>query len=74
VTCVGNNLQAGRDDGGIGKFSPSYGILYKGLQNCVITNNVLHDGALRLLLLDLGEHGEGVAVRDNPGRIFEEKH
>jgi len=74
ITCVGNNLQAGRDDGGGGKFSPSYGILYKGLQNCVITNNVLHDGALRLLLLDLGEHGEGVAVRDNPGRLFEEKH
>jgi hypothetical protein len=74
VTCLGNNLQAGRDDGGTGKFSPSYGIVYKGLQNCVISNNVLHDGALRQLLLDLGEHGEGVIVRDNPGRIFEDKH
>jgi hypothetical protein len=73
ITCVGNNLQAGRDDGGTGKFSPSYGIVYKGLQNCVISNNVLHDGALRQLLLDLGEHGDGVLVRDNPGRLFKEK-
>jgi hypothetical protein len=74
VACIGNNLQAGRDDGGAGQFSPSYGIVYKGLQNCVISNNVLHDGALRQLFLDLGEHGEGVVVRDNPGSIFKERH
>lgn len=70
VTCVGNTLQAGRDDNGAGKFSPSYGIVYKGLQDCVISNNVLYDGALRQLLVDQGEQGEGVIVRDNPGRIF----
>ncbi|MGO8718413.1 MAG: right-handed parallel beta-helix repeat-containing protein [Acidobacteriaceae bacterium] len=71
VTCVGNTLQSGRDDGGAGKFSPSYGIVYKGLQDCVISNNVLHDGALRQLLVDQGEQGEGVIVRDNPGRLFQ---
>lgn len=38
--------------------------------NCVITNNVLHDGALRQLFLDLGGHHDGVIVRDNPGRLF----
>ncbi len=71
VTCVGNNLNAGRDDGGAGKWSPAYGIVYKGLENCVVSNNVLHDGALRQLLLDLGDHGEGVIVKDNPGRLFQ---
>jgi hypothetical protein len=70
VTCVGNSLQSGRDDGGGGPLSPSYGIVYKGLQNCVIRDNVLHDGALRQLLLDLGEQGEGVVVGDNPGRLL----
>jgi hypothetical protein len=70
---IGNNLQAGRDDGGAGKFSPSYGIVYKALHNCVISNNVLHNGALRQLFLDQGEHGEGVVVRDNPGCLFEVK-
>jgi hypothetical protein len=73
VTLIGNNLQSGRDDGGAGKYSPSYGIVYKGLRNCVISNNVLHNGALRQLLLDQGEHGEGVLVKDNPGCLFEIK-
>jgi hypothetical protein len=71
VTCIGNTLQSGRDDDGAGKFSPSYGIVYKDLQDCVISNNVLHDGALRELLVDQGGQGEGVIIRDNPGRTFD---
>jgi len=74
VTLTGNNLQAGRDDGNAGVWSPAYGIVYKGLENCVLSNNVLHDGALRQLLLDLGGNGDGLVVRDNPGRLFVEKH
>jgi hypothetical protein len=70
VTCVGNSIVSGRDDGNTGTFSPSYGIVYQGLRNCVIRDNVLHDGALRQLLLDLGGHAEGVVVGDNPGRLF----
>jgi hypothetical protein len=73
VTCVGNVLQSGRDDGNAGIYSPSYGIVYKGLENCVVRNNVLHDGALRQLILDLGEQKEGVLVSDNPGRLFRAK-
>ena len=69
VTCTGNSFVAGRDDGDKGVFSPSYGIVYQGLENCVITNNVLHDGALRQLLFELGGHDESVMVRDNPGRV-----
>jgi len=73
VTCIGNNFDAGRDDGGQGTYTPSYGIVYKGLENCVITNNVLHLGALRQLLLDLGGHGEGAIIRDNPGSLYQPK-
>ena len=73
VTCVGNNIQAGRDDGGTGTYSPSYGIVYQGLENCVIRDNVLHNGALRELMLDLGGHGEGLAVGENPGRTLKVK-
>lgn len=72
VTCVGNNLNAGRDDGGKGQWSPTYGIVYQGLEDCVVANNVLLDGALRQLMLDLGGHGDGVIVKDNPGRLFRE--
>jgi polygalacturonase len=73
VTCTGNVLQSGRDDGNQGIWSPSEGIVYQGLENCVIASNTLHNGALRQLLVDLGGHGEGVVVKDNPGRLFAPK-
>ncbi len=73
ITCVGNTLQAGRDDGERGLWSPSFGIVYRSLQDCVISNNVLYEGSLRQLIVDLGGHGEGVVVKDNPGRNFNEK-
>ena len=74
VTCIGNCIQAGRDDGSQGVWSPSFGILYQGLRNCVIRDNVLHDGALTQLMVDLGGQQEGVIVGDNPGRLFAAKH
>ncbi|MGH9533948.1 MAG: right-handed parallel beta-helix repeat-containing protein [Terriglobales bacterium] len=70
VSCVGNCLEAGRDDGGKGVWSPAYGITYGGLRDCVIANNVLHGGALQRLLVDLGGQGDGVVVEHNPGRVF----
>jgi hypothetical protein len=68
VTCCGNNLQVGRDDGNKGLWSPSYGIVYKELQNCVISNNVLDEGAIQQLMLDMGGH-TGAVVKDNPGSL-----
>ena len=67
ITCTTNNLQVGRDDNGRGVWSPAYGIVYKELQHCVISHNVLRDGALKELMVDLGGHGEGAVVGDNPG-------
>jgi Pectate lyase superfamily protein/Right handed beta helix region len=72
VTCVGNTLHMGRDDGGRGRWSPSYGIVYKNLTNCVVTNNTLHEGALKQLMVDLGGH-DGAIVKDNPGSLFQVK-
>lgn len=69
VTCVGNVLHIGRNDEK-GTWSPSYGIVYKKLANCVIANNVLHQGAIKELLVDLGGHGNGLVVKDNPGSLF----
>jgi hypothetical protein len=69
ITCCGNNLQVGRDDGNKGVWSPSYGIVYKELRNCVISNNAMDEGAIQQLLLDLGGHTEGAIVKDNPGSL-----
>ena len=63
----------GRDDGGGGQWSPSFGIIYRDLQHCVISNNVLHDGAIKELLADLGGNETGVVVKDNPGSLFQAK-
>jgi hypothetical protein len=70
VTFTGNTMQAGHDDNGRGAWSPSYGIAYKDLQHCVIASNVLHDGALKQLVADLGGNDETVVVKDNPGGLF----
>jgi hypothetical protein len=70
IACVGNFLHLGQDDNDRGVWSPSYGVVYKNLKNCVITNNVLHQGALKQLFVDLGGHGDGVIVKDNPGSLF----
>jgi len=70
VACTGNVLESGQDDGNKGLWSPAEGIVCQNLENCVIANNVLHRGALRQLLVDLGGHGEGVVVKDNPGSLF----
>ena len=70
VACIGNTFSSGQDDGGKGRFSPNFGIVYQGLENCVIANNVLHEGALRELLVDLGHSHDGVVIRDNPGKLL----
>jgi hypothetical protein len=70
VTLIGNTMNAGRDDGRKGTYSPSYGIVYKGLENCVIKDNVLHNASLRELIVDKGEHRDGVIVKDNPGCVL----
>ena len=70
VTCTGNNFEGGRDDGGHGVWSPSYGIVHGGLADCVVTNNVLNEGSLRELLLDVGGQSENAVIHDNPGRLL----
>jgi hypothetical protein len=72
VTFVGNTLRGERDDNRSGNWSPSYGIICRALENCVVRDNVMHDGALKELVLDLGEHSGGLILGDNPGRLFKE--
>jgi hypothetical protein len=69
ITFTGNVLQAGRDDGNAGVWSPANGIVYGGLKDCVIANNTLFEGSLRALMVDNGGHGDGVVVKDNPGSL-----
>jgi hypothetical protein len=70
VTFVGSVLRVDRDDNKRGNLSPSYGIICKALENCAVRDNVMHDGALKELVLYLAEHGGGFILGDNSGRVF----
>ena len=70
LTFTSNAFNAAKDDRGKGEYSPDYGIVYGGLTNSVIKDNVLHNAALKQATVDLGGHGEGVIVKDNPSSVF----
>ena len=66
----GNSMNAGKDDKGLGQFSPQYGIVYTGLANSIIKDNVMHLGVLKELLVNRGMNGAEVIVKDNVGSVF----
>ncbi len=70
LTCTGNTANVGRNDGGQGEYSPRFGIVCHKLADSVITANVLFKGALESVLLDEGDHGDNVIIRDNVGRLY----
>ena len=72
VAFVGNVMQVSRDDNGRGMFSPNYAMVLKDCDQTVIANNTLFGGALKELIVDLGEHGAGFILKDNPGTLFVE--
>ena len=69
VVFTGNTLVAGRDDKQQGVWSPNYGIVCKGLSDSIIKDNVMHQGATKELLVDLGDHSESVIIKDNVGSL-----
>ena len=69
VVFSNNTMCVGTDDGS-GFLSPNYGMVLRGLKNCVVKGNVMHIGALKQLVVDQGGHGEGVVIGDNVGNLF----
>lgn len=67
---TGNTMNAGRDDGGRGEWSPDYAIVCRGLESSIVKDNAMHEGALKQLVVDCGEHGHGVVIRDNVGSLM----
>jgi hypothetical protein len=72
LTFTGNTMCVGQDDGG-GLNSPQYAMVLKGLRNSVIKDNVMHIGALKQLVLDLGGHKDGTIIADNVGCVFRDE-
>lgn len=74
VVCTGNTMSIGQDDFEKGEFTPAYGVVYSNMHNCIIKDNVLHDGALKQLILNLGNNNEDtIIVKDNIGSVAKEE-
>lgn len=69
VVFSNNTMCAGADEGS-GQLSPNYGMVLRGLKNCIVKGNVMHIGALKQLVVDQGGHGEGVVIGDNVENLF----
>ncbi|MHC4886530.1 MAG: right-handed parallel beta-helix repeat-containing protein [Planctomycetota bacterium] len=69
VTVTSNVMSTGRNDSGKGQHSPSRGVVYKGMRDCVIKDNTLFHGAVKELVVDEGGNDETCVVKDNPGRL-----
>ncbi|MCX5660002.1 MAG: right-handed parallel beta-helix repeat-containing protein [Planctomycetota bacterium] len=69
VVCSGNTMTTGVNDGGNGQHSPSYGIVYQSLRNCVIKDNTFEMGVRRQFLVDLGDNDASVIIKDNVGSL-----
>ena len=67
----GNSLSVGRDDGGKGHWSPGTAIILRGMKNSIVKDNVMHEGSLRQLVLDLVGHSGETIIRDNVGSLAE---
>jgi len=69
IVFTGNAMNSGRDDGGKGTYSPDYGMVIKGLECSIVKDNVLFNGMLKQVIMDQGEHGQDVIVKDNVGSL-----
>jgi hypothetical protein len=69
MSFIGNVMNAGRDDGGRGGYSPQYGMVLKNLETSVVKDNTLYQGALKQVILDQGGHKDDVIIKDNPGTL-----
>lgn len=69
IVLTGNTFAAGQDDKQRGIWSPDYGIVVKNLGDCVIKDNVMYEGVMKEVLVDLGGHAENVIIKDNVGSL-----
>lgn len=71
---TGNTLHAGRDgkdEAGVRRFGPDYGLVLRHLRASLIKDNVMQGASVRQNVVDLGQHEEEVCIRDNIGGVME---
>ncbi|MCL2814826.1 MAG: right-handed parallel beta-helix repeat-containing protein [Oscillospiraceae bacterium] len=71
LTFTGNTMNVGRDDGGVGDWTPNYALRLSNLENSAVTSNVFHSGGMSGLIDDRGGHLNSV-IKDNVGSVYGE--
>ena len=69
VTIMGNTMCIGRDDRGVGRISPIYGMRVTGCRYAVVSGNTLFSAALKELIVS--ENNEDTVITNNPGSLFD---
>ncbi|MGM9625706.1 MAG: right-handed parallel beta-helix repeat-containing protein [Eubacteriales bacterium] len=69
VVLSGNTFRVGRDDGGVGVWSPAYAVVIKNCNHCIVRDNVWHHGALEDGIVLLGSNDD-VTADGNTGSVF----
>jgi len=67
LSFVSNVCEAGRDDGGKGRYTPQVGFVLSKLSYSVIASNTLFRGYMNDLAADLGGHGPDYVFANNVG-------
>lgn len=70
VVLTGNTFRIGRDDGGVGVWSPDYGIVIRDCTQCIVRNNVWNRGSIKESVVMLGNNPE-VAIDGNIGNPYQ---
>lgn len=71
VAFSGNVLHAGLLGDTPGNWRPHYGLVLEGMSHSAFTGNTLWGAASREAIADLGGHGEGLVVNQNPSSLAE---
>ncbi len=66
IVISGNTFRIGRDDGGVGTWSPDYGIVVKDCNHCIVRDNVWHRGCIKEGIVTLGDNPD-TTVEGNIG-------
>lgn len=58
IVLTGNTFRIGRDDGGVGTWSPDYTIVMKNCNHCIVRDNVWHRSSIKDGIVMLGDNPE----------------
>lgn len=70
LTCMGNTMRVGKNDGGGGVLSPDFGMMISGCNGCIVKDNTMIKGALKGLVIT--SDNTDCIIEENIGSLADE--